>query len=812
MRLVSLDSPSTMRGRRWARAGLFLACFFIAVLAPGAASAQQEPAPESAPIVERVNILQNQFLQTETLLYYVSTKPGERYDELRLREDFRRLWDTGFLEDLLLDVKDGPRGKVVSFVVRERRRIQIVDYRGSKVLTTTNIEDKLKEKDAQLRIDTFYDASRARRIEEIIKAELVDKGRRFGSVKHDAKNLGAAGVQVSFIIDDGPKARIKHVEFEGNQVFSDRRLRRPMKKLKQAGFWNLSWLGGKTTFTDEKWEEDQKNLRDFYLNHGYVTAEVGQPKVTYSDGKSGFFKKKPVKWITLEIPVTEGDQYRVGEMKFEGLTVFKEEGIRPLFKLKTGDVYRESRLKKGFDKLRDIYGTQGYFQWTGYPKRSPDPSRKIVDVTLAMEEDKRYYVGRIRFTGNDTTRDKVIRREIYMNEGEVFNTEALKMSIRRVNQLGYFKPMEGAPDFAQSAIGDDKLDVTFKVEEQNRNQFTFGGGVSGLEGTFINASFSTSNFLGLGETLSLYAQSGSRTKNYQIAITEPYFLDRPITAGIDLFKRKLTYESFGSFVGYRQEGTGMSATTGFRVGRFSHMYFNYGYEVVTIEGLAPAPESGLPTSGPIFNPFLFGQDSRRRESRLSPSYVLNTTDSPFSPRSGVKFSTSMQVAGGILGGTVDYLRPDVEGVWYIPHWKRTALGLRANVAWIRPFGDTRRLPYYQRYFLGGEQQVRGYNLRTIGPVDSTGRALGGNKFLLLNAEYYFDIIGPLRFLLFFDAGQAYFEEENFNLKGLRTSTGAEIRFMMPVVNVPFRLIYAINPNRDIFQPRSAFKFAVGTTF
>jgi outer membrane protein insertion porin family len=134
------------------------------------------------------------------------------------------------------------------------------------------------------------------------------------------------------------------------------------------------------------------------------------------------------------------------------------------------------------------------------------------------------------------------------------------------------------------------------------------------------------------------------------------------------------------------------------------------------------------------------------------------------------------------------------------------------VAWIRPFGDTRRLPYYQRYFLGGEQQVRGYNIRTIGPVDSSGRALGGNKFLLLNAEYYFDIVGPLRFLLFFDAGQAYFEEENFNLKGLRTSTGAEIRFMMPVVNVPFRLIYAINPNRDIFQPRSAFKFAVGTTF
>jgi outer membrane protein insertion porin family len=161
---------------------------------------------------------------------------------------------------------------------------------------------------------------------------------------------------------------------------------------------------------------------------------------------------------------------------------------------------------------------------------------------------------------------------------------------------------------------------------------------------------------------------------------------------------------------------------------------------------------------------------------------------------------------------VNYLRPDVEGIWYIPHWKRTALGLRVNAAWIAPYGDTDRLPYYQRYFLGGEQQIRGYDIRTVGPVDSSGRALGGNKFLLMNAEYYFDIIGPLRFLLFYDAGQAYLEGQHFDFKSLRTSTGAEIRFIMPVLNVPFRLIYAYNPNRDFFQPKTAFKFAVGTTF
>ncbi len=808
----------------------------LGLLVPGAGLRAQEPPPAAqpealgeeppepaepsahdvlanAPIVERVEILRNQYLQSETLAYYVSTKPGDRFDEIRLREDFRRLWETGFLDDLLLDVRDGANGKIVSFVVRERKRIQIVDYRGSKALTTTNIEDELKKHDAVVRMDSFYDPGKARKVEAIILGMLKEKGRAFASVKHETKNVGGAGLQLSFIVDDGPKTKVKAISFEGNSVYSDGKLRGRMKKIKQAGFRNLSWLKGNAKFTEEKWSEDQESLRDFYLDNGYVTATVGQPKLTYSDGKSGLFKKKPIKWLHVEIPVSEGDQYRVGEIKFEGLTVFKEEGLRPIFKLQPGDIYRDSRLKKGYEKLRDIYGSQGYFQMTGFTKRKPDPEKKIVDITLTMEEDKRYYVGKIIFTGNDSTRDKVIRREVYMNEGDVFNTEALKTSIRRMNQLGYFKPMEAPPEFSQSELGEDKLDLTFKVEEQNRNQFTFGGGVSGLEGTFINGSFSTANFLGLGETFQVSLQSGKRTKNYQVSITEPYFLDRPITAGFDVFKRKITFESFGNFVGYTQEGTGGSFTTGFPLGRFTRMFLNYGFEVVKISGLSSSVSTpGSSNTRPVFDPFLFGGETNRRESRITPSFILNTVDNPFTPRSGKKYSATLQFVGGPLGGTVDFIRPTLEGVWYIPHWKKTALGLRADFGYIRPFGDTSRLPYYQRYFLGGETQIRGYNIRTVGPIDSVNRSLGGNKYMLFNAEYYYDVFGPLRVLLFFDAGQAFLEDERMNFRQLRTSTGAEMRFIMPVINVPFRLIYAWNPNRDPFQPRTTFKFAVGTTF
>ncbi len=809
------------------------------ILAAASAVAQEEADP-NAPIVERVDIVNNRFLDKETFLFYVSTKAGDRYDEKRLKDDFRRVWDTGFVKDLLLDVRDGQKGKIVTFVVDERQRIQIIDYRGSKALTTTTIEEELKKREAEVKIDTFYDIGKARRVESILREMLAAKGRPFATVKHDAKSVGGAGLQLSFVVDDGPKAHISRIEFEGNSVFSDRRLRRQLKGIKQKGFWNLSWLGGKTTYTEEKWadpqEGDRRRLEDFYLNRGYVTASIGEPRIEYVQGKTG---KKPTKLIQLVIPVNEGDQYRVGEVKFEGLTVFKEEGIRPLFKLETGDVYKESRIKKGYDKLRDIYGSQGYFQWGARTQRTPDHEKKIVDVTLVMEEDKRYYVGRITFTGNDTTRDKVIRREVYLNEGEVFNTEALKLSIRRINQLGYFKPMEGAPELKQSDLGEDKLDVVFKVEEQNRNQFTFGGGVSGLEGTFLNASFSTANFLGQGETLQVSAQSGGRTRVYQIALSEPYLFDRPITAGFDIFSRKYTIEPFqtGLGVGYTQEGTGASVVLGLPLGRFTRFFTNYSYEIINITGLTgaflekdldgdlatpnPPPQRpvGDPTV-PIFDPFFLDEEGRRRESRFTPAFVHNTVDNPYTPRSGMKLSLSPQLTGGILGGTVNYLRPDAEMVLYLPHTRRTALGLRAQGAMILPYGSTERLSTTQRFFLGGETQIRGVPIRSVGPISNIetleggieSRLLGGNKFVLFNAEYYYDIGGPLRALLFFDAGQAYLEGKKIDLSKLRTSTGVEMRFIMPVLNVPFRLIYAFNPNRDQFQTKSTFKFAVGTTF
>ena len=237
--------------------------------------------------------------------------------------------------------------------------------------------------------------------------------------------------------------------------------------------------------------------------------------------------------------------------------------MRPLFKLEPGEVYRDQRLRKGYDKLRDAYGAQGYFQWTPLTKRVPDEARRTVDVTLTMEEDKRYYVGRITFTGNHTTRDKVLRREMFLNEADVFNTEALKLSIRRINQLGYFKPIEAPPPRAQ------------RPRRRPHRRHVHGGGAEpqpvhvrrrrvGAGGHFRERELPDQQLPGPGRDAPLAAQRGGRSSNYQMAVTEPYLFDRPITAGLDLFSRKNDYLTDGNVLGYSQVRTGASVTTGCR--------------------------------------------------------------------------------------------------------------------------------------------------------------------------------------------------------------------------------------------------------
>ena len=705
-----------------------------------------------------------------------------------------------------------------------------------------------------------------RRIKTVLREMMAEKG--FTNAVVDHKITPVAGgpklVNVTFNVSEGPKIKIRDVEFIGNTAKSDGTLQRKMKENKPKGLFGFITGGG--TYQEAKFEEDADKVVEYYQNEGYVRARVGQPELKVledsEDGKE--------RWVQLRIPITEGPRYRVGEFNIEGNTVVQAESLRPLFALKTGDWYSVKEVREGLRKAQEIYGSGGYMDFTGFPDLKPSdeaaaqeakvpeflaevetngtnggrPKDPTVDVTMRLTEGKQFFVNRIVFTGNTTTRDNVIRREMRLVEGGVFNTESLKYSVRRLNQLGYFEQIneqdQRAMKVDKTPGRDNAVDVTLALKEQNRNQLTFGAGVSQYEGFFGQLAFQTANFLGRGESLTVSMQAGDRAQNYQLAFTEPFLFDRNITGGFDIYKRALQYIGY-----YTQKSTGGNLMFGFPIADFSRMFVTYSYEQVRMSDLNELfldpncifSEDGCTTvsltdlstiseearervrRNPfVFDSLLIGAGGRRTVSKVTPSFVHNTIDNPIFPNQGKRYTAAIDLA--MLGGNTQFYKPRVEGIWYRRHLARTSFGVRLQGEYIAPVGGTETLPIFEKLFMGGEYSVRGFDIRSIGPSDpETGLVLGGNKSLLFNAEYLISIANPVRLILFYDAGQVVDEGQSFATRNFRTSTGAEVRFFMPVLNVPFRLIFAHNPQRDgvldnNFQPakKFVFRFAVGSTF
>jgi outer membrane protein insertion porin family len=773
-------------------------------------------------------------IDSETYLYYIKLQPSLPsqslwipYDEAAYDTavaDFKRLWATGFLDDLSIEATDyrfanGVTGKVITYHLEERPRVKLVSYQGTSVIDRAQIDERLRDKDLALRLDSFLDERGLARIDKVLRDMMSEKGYTRARVSHVVTAVAGSPklVNVAFTINQGPNLVIRDVEFLGNQNVADRTLSRAMKENREQSLWSV--LNGGGSYKEDAFATDAEGVEDYYRDHGYVNARVGAPELRALDESAD----GRTRWVQLRIPIVEGVRHRIGTVTFDGNQLVPTDTLQKLFALKEGEWYSQAAVRKGLERARELYGAAGYMEFTGFPDLAApsipaallagDP---VIDVRMKLTEGPQYTVNRITFTGNTTTRDEVIRREVQLVEGGVFNTESLKYSIRRLNQLGYFKPLEGNDKdlkVEKTTAREHAVDVTLAFEEQNRNQLNFGAGVSQYEGVFGNLAYTTTNFLGRGESLTVSAQKGARSSIYQLAFSEPYVFGRPMTAGFDIYSRKIDFLTGVGTVGYSEVRSGFSLTGGHALFRFSRAFLTYGYEVIdtaVAQDLLDQLDSQGSVGVPVFNPFL--DEGRHIESRLTPTFVHSTVDNPIAPRSGKKLQINMPIAGGFLGGTSNYIKPEIESILYIPHTRRTAVGLRASVGWVRPYGQTEALPYYLRYFLGGEYQIRGVDIRTVGPTDEDNRAIGGNKFALFNAEYYFDVHRMVRAMVFHDAGQAYGDDERVDFRRLRTSSGVEVRVMVPVLNVPFRLIYAWNTYRDVFQPPRTFKFAVGTTF
>ena len=787
---------------------------------PGTGRITDAPAPVPQPAapagaltgqtVERFEVVGNASVASDTIRIYLGVVPGDPYNPEVIQRNFANLWQTGLFDDIRIEADRGDTGVVVRAIVKERPRIASVEYRGNKELNAQKVQEALERDKIDLHVGNTIEQTLIRRAAESIKRAYAEGGFEGVQVDTLTEDLGEPGEKkIVFVINEGVKAKVASIDFVGNKVFSDRRLRGEMKEVKRHNL--VTWIRKKNLYIPSKLDEDLEHIKNYYQDHGYQDIAFGDPQIETV--------KKRVK---ITIPVKEGEVHTFGEVTVTGNTVFTNEQIIGNWPLKKGETLRRKPMQARIDAFDEAYRMRGYIYGYIDPEYI-DRGNNVVDVNVRVFEGEQFRLGRLEFEGNTTTKDKVLRREIFLEEGQIMDMETFKQSLYKLGQLGYFKVTEN-PDFKVNPES-KTVDITVKGVEEGKNDIQFGGGYSEGGGFFMQAQFATRNFLGEGENFSLGYQRGQRTNYFSIAYSDPWFLDTPNSLGISLYNRETVLpQAFG----YEQRGKGGTIAYGYRLRRFDSLGLIYGYERAhsiysTVEDLDPNGNIPVPTI----------TDLRFTTSTIVPSYRYDSRDNPYDTMRGARMNLSVGLSGGPLGGSIDMVKPMLSFTKFYRMSRKSAFSFNAEGGYIFPFGDDKNcaysydelsknttelcIPPAERFLVGGESSVRGFRYGTLGPYENyptspIPRPAGGYKYHTYNLEYIYRVNDPLRLVLFADAGKGYGYREDFDFSKLRYSFGAEMRVFLPVFQFPLRFIYAVNPSEELGDDFEEFQFTIGNTF
>ncbi len=731
-------SPSSFRAGVWRRTPVWnrlLAAFALLLLAVPLA-AQQD-------LIVGINIHGNRRIPADTVKSRIFTKVGDVYDQAAIERDFNALWNTNYFEDIRFEREQNAKGWILHIYVKERPTIREINYAGLSSVSTSDVLDKFKDRKVGLSVESQYDPTKIKKAEVVLKELLAEHGRQYATIRTEIRPIPPAAISVTFVIKEGPKVNVGHIRFKGNKHINDRTLRAAMKNLKPIGIPHSIFLENifSKTYDATKLEEDTERVRAEFQNRGYFKVLVEDPKTEIHDtGHTGFhiplLQPGMGKSVDITMPIEEGDRYRLGAITFKNnKAITNNAALRNLFPMKDGDIFSREKIAKGLENLRKAYGEAGYINFTPVPETAFDDEKKTVNMTIDVDEGKQFYVRRIEFQGNTTTRDKVIRHEVAMEEGQIYNSRYWELSLMRLNQLGYFEKLKpDDPDTTERHL-DEKagtVDLTLKVKEKGKNSIGMQGGVSGLAGAFIGINYATNNFLGLGETLSVQASLGSRQRDVMFGFTEPYLFDRPIQTGFTVYMRKISYDQAKQYAilsgqslnlpsstlqnlqNYSQSSQGASLSLSYPLHHsFKRVGISYSFDRSSLVAVSNASKllfENLNFRGITGPNALNGIIT----SKIVPSFTINTLDSYYAPHHGKSLFIGGEFAG--VGGTVHTIRPIVEFKQFFPMQKRrNALGYNVQASFISGW-DGVVSPPFERAYLGGENDLRGFDIRTVSPI------------------------------------------------------------------------------------------------
>jgi len=767
--------------------GLVLLSFMVSV-SPAAAETNKEnnslttaTAVNQEQLVESVTIEGNRRLRDEDLLYYVKTRPGDVYSQAQIERDLRELISLNFFDkvETKVSTQPGVRGGVdVLFTVKELPIIRDLQFEGLGAVPESEVLKAFREKRVGISKEAVFDPVKANGAKRVIRELLASKGYPNATVEVKEEDVSATSKAITFVVEQGNRSRIVDIEFEGNEVFKDGELRGQLLLVKETGL--VSRFKGQDILDLAKLQYDlRKNVLAYMFSKGYFQARIGDPQVVglgYRRTGPPIIGSLPLPILTSKddtlkiiVPVTEGKVFRVGELKVEGNSIFSEEQILGYVGLQKGEVADGKRLQEAvYENLKKVYGSQGFVLYNAefdpeFKDNPANPSEGIVDITITIDEGKQFRLRRLEFTGNTFTRDRVLRREFLINEQDIYNQQSLEVSVLRLNQTGYFDPLDKDQDVEIRTDEESaEVDLIVKVKEKGRQQISVNGGVSGVGGSFFGLEYSTNNLLGRGEVLSFQFGIGNRQQSFQFSYQNPYFRDRPISVGFSLFASRYKFFGEGTFLSQNQElifdatnprgslitdesnlftqntyGASIFATAPLselffkkrRFTQFSRIGLSYSFSATTITD-PPVNANGNPT---LAVPVVFAQPNIIT-SRITPTFVFDTrqpSSNGIDTLRGKQITASFAIAG--LGGDVRTYQPSLSYTQFIPIRRKRSgnpevFGFRLQAGTIGSFGISEKIrnanslafvggiPLYERYFLGSEYDLRGYTSRAIGPI------------------------------------------------------------------------------------------------
>lgn len=726
---------------------------------------------QGTPLVNKIEIRGLKRIEEGAIRTKISQKLGEAVSTEKTNEDIRAIFKMGYFEDVKIELEAFEGGIRLIYIIKEKPTIIKVDFQGNKELDDDKLKEKISITPGAI-ADTVLIQDNAAKLRNFYEEE----GYWLANVIPVTKKISGDDISLTYQIEEGTKIKLSKLSFEGNKNIAASRIKKVMESQE---WWIFSFLSTSSGYyKKDRMDSDIEKIRNLYFNEGYLKVIVGEPQITLDKDK---------KSMAVTISISEGDAYFISAVEFTGNTTFDNETIKKLITVTPNTLFRKNLLEKDILAISGLYTEKGFAMASVAPDLVPDEKNRTVKVVLAINEGTKYRIGRIEVSGNLKTRDKVIRRELRFDEGELFDSAKLKRSYERINNLNFFETADIIP---KPRADDQVVDLEVKVKERPTGMISVGGGYSSVDHLIGTVDLTQGNLFGKGQLAKIKAELGGKSSYYELSFRDPWFQDKPIALSTGIYRTTRDYtlyskRAFGFYVGFGKD-----------LSEYWKGDISYNFERATIDNIKAGASA-----------IVFDQQGTKSTSSITPSIVRDSRDNLLDPSKGSRNALSFTFAG--LGGSNAFIKASADSAWYFPV-RDSAIMIRGRIGYADGI-FSKALPLYERFYVGGIATLRGIEFGKAGPKDpSTGEAIGGTTELLFNNEYIFPILTDIKLkgVVFFDAGNSYQEFNEFGK--LRYTSGFGVRWMSPIG--PIRIEWGYNIKKKPGESSSKVEFAFGSFF